>query len=649
MSTSYFRLQLTIFKPNTKKFIMKKVLLIILSLVVLYQCAEKSKPTESITIGNFSFSSKEIIANQPFTITYSGSGELQESFYQQIVHVSTYAVDLLFEDNKATITIPDSISVASFHIKVDGKYEHNNNKGFQFLVVDEQGKSKTDAEATKLLYAMTNGTGYGLKAENSEVLKAIENTLEKDPKLVKEWMTYHVLAANEVNPEKGKEVINDYLKSINNKEELVLEDYEALSNLYMRLEQNNRVDSINAVVKEKFPESAMANRMLINEIYSTNNLTEKEYVFKTNEVSLLKTKYIDNVIEHLAILNYNQNNIDQFNYYSDLIRNKVAKASLYNSISWPNAEKGKDLELTAKLSKEATKLITSELETLKEKPDYYSVNQYKNNLQYYLNLYTDTHALALFKMGNIKDAIKYQTQAIEENASPDMYERYIEFLMADEQYSKVVEKALTFVEDGKSTSKLKDYFKEAAQKDGTITNAENLLKSAEAKAREKELADLKIKMIDEEAPDFTILNLEGEAVTLSELKGKTVVLDFWATWCGPCIASFPGMQQVVNKYKNDDDVAIFFVDTFEDGEDRIDKVSDFINDNNYDFNVLIDPKKDSSRKHEVADKYGITGIPTKIIIGPSGKIKFKSVGFNGSAEKTVSEIDAMIEIINQSL
>lgn len=628
---------------------MKKVLLIILSLLVLYQCAEKPKTTEAITIGDFSFSSKDIIANQPFTITYNGSGELQESFYQQIVHNTPYAYDVIFENNKATVTIPDSIAVASFHLKVNDNYEHNNKQGYHFLVLDKKGESKPDAEASKLIYAMNFGSNYGLNASNKETLKAIEDALERDPQLTKQWMTWHVNVANEADTDKGMMVINDYLKSINQKETLTAKDYESLSELYMRLDNQQKVDSINTIIKTKFPESSIADRILINEFYEAQSLAEKEAIFKSNESRLLNAKYKDFVIENLAILNYNQGNIDQFDYYSNLIKSKVPKASLYNSISWPNAEKGKDLDLTAQLSKQAMELIISEQATLNEKPDYFSINQYKNNLKFYLGMYTDTHALALFKMGNIKDAIKYQAQAIEENASPDMYERYIEFLMADEQYNKVVEKALTFVEDGKSTSKLKDYFKEAAQKDVTITNAENLLKSAEAKAREKELADLKIKMIDEEAPDFTILNLEGEAVTLSELKGKTVVLDFWATWCGPCIASFPGMQQVVNKYENDDDVAIFFVDTFEDGEDRIDKVSDFINDNNYDFNVLIDPKKDNSRKHEVADKYGITGIPTKMIIGPSGKIKFKSVGFNGSAEKTVSEIDAMIEIINQSL
>ena len=152
----------------------------------------------------------------------------------------------------------------------------------------------------------------------------------------------------------------------------------------------------------------------------------------------------------------------------------------------------------------------------------------------------------------------------------------------------------------------------------------------------------------EESVGFSLKNLEGNEVSLASLKGKVVVLDFWATWCGPCIASFPGMQKAVNKYKNNDKVAFLFVDTWESQEtidQRKKEVSDFIAKNKYNFNVLYDEKvKDDPSNYVVVNDYKVSGIPTKFIIDKNGKIRFKSVGFGGGEDGLVDEISAMIEL-----
>lgn len=158
--------------------------------------------------------------------------------------------------------------------------------------------------------------------------------------------------------------------------------------------------------------------------------------------------------------------------------------------------------------------------------------------------------------------------------------------------------------------------------------------------------ELLSKAINKKAPDFKLKNLQGKIVSLSALKGKVVVLDFWATWCGPCIASFPAMQSVVNKYKDSSNVVFLFVDTWENHaseKDRLSDVNSLIKETKVNFNILLDQKvKGKPEEYEVAIKYNAENIPTKFVIGKDGNIKFRTVGYNGSKDYIMQELSAMI-------
>lgn len=120
-------------------------------------------------------------------------------------------------------------------------------------------------------------------------------------------------------------------------------------------------------------------------------------------------------------------------------------------------------------------------------------------------------------------------------------------------------------------------------------------------------------MVGKPAPDFTLTGLDGKQVTLSSLKGKVVLLDFWATWCPPCVRSLPEINAL---YHENQSVKVFAVNV---GEGKA-AINEFLKSKNLDLPVLMDTDE------AVKQKYGIDGIPTTIIIKPDGVIQQVFVG-----------------------
>lgn len=119
-------------------------------------------------------------------------------------------------------------------------------------------------------------------------------------------------------------------------------------------------------------------------------------------------------------------------------------------------------------------------------------------------------------------------------------------------------------------------------------------------------------------PDFTVYDLEGNAVSLYDCLGKPVVLNFWATWCDPCQSEMPAFDQMYQKYG--DQVTFLMVNVTDGSRDTVESVTTFYEDSGYTFPIYFDTTLEASMT------YGAYSIPVTFFIDPEGNLLYNHMG-----------------------
>lgn len=381
------------------------------------------------------------------------------------------------------------------------------------------------------------------------------------------------------------------------------------------------------------------------------NIAIMKQIIKDNKLDTVKdAETIDMMKAQVAMSFLNVKKYPQFQKYIGLMKNRFNQTSYLNMAAVTLIRKKTDLNVAEKLAKQTLDLYKTYKDDPKARPESFSVEDWNRFMQFAIYPYNDTYAMALYATGKNKEALVYQEKAfsgVPEEGMASSAERYAFLLAANGQEGKAFTLLNNMAKTGKSTAAMngllkKLYIKRNGSEKGFDDYFDELQKNVQAELKKV----FQKKMLTNDAPAFSLLDLTGKTVSLADYKGKIVVLDFWATWCVPCVASFPAMQKLVNRHP---EIVFLFINTQEQQAGTVERVKAFIARTKYTFRILIDEPLESngdSKNYKVVSAYKPNGIPAKVVIDAQGKERFLTTGFTSDTE-LINEMEAMITVAKE--
>ncbi len=385
-----------------------------------------------------------------------------------------------------------------------------------------------------------------------------------------------------------------------------------------------KADSISNAIIEKFPFGMVAFKKAENEIIFEDNSDKRNTLFQQVKKDFPSGNF-DNINRRIALGYFLSGEFE-----SGL---KVANAI-------------KSLSTVARIS--ITMVTVDSVKTEKFLKRYIDANQNKTTEGYYL--LAAAYSNALLKLGREKEAVKYSEEAYQNLPikSKTLVNDYSFLLEKNKEYKKVnaiLEKEIIATN---GNPELRKRLSRVYEKLNPKADEQAYMASLLAKHKQILKSRLLPKILDHSAPEFVLKDVNGKNVSLNDFKGKVMVVDFWATWCGPCKASFPVMQKVANSYKDDLNVKFLFIHTKENSATPLEDAKTYLSENHYNFDLYMDTRN-SENKNPVAAAFDVKGIPAKFVIDANSKIRFTATGFSyDQDEASVLELQQMIEIAKEA-
>jgi thiol-disulfide isomerase/thioredoxin len=398
----------------------------------------------------------------------------------------------------------------------------------------------------------------------------------------------------------------------------------ALSQAYQYLQQPQEADRVLAEASQRFPGSEIGEQRALSQLQRSESVEVFMQRARQFLIDYPKSSARINLMQAMVKTAADQSRIE-------LLQSAFAQIPAlppqiaYNAANYLGAVDS--LRSTAlEMADVGIRNATTEQST--SRPGYIGPSEWAEMCRVNVSNLWFVKGAILAAMGRTEEAMADMQKSIDvggTQADANTYSMYVGMLRSagkNAEAISIAEKAMAAgAASAQVTTTWRELMRARGATDADISDRDaELKKQAISVARERMVKE----MLNQASIQGTFTTLDGKPVSLSDWKGKVVIVDYWATWCGPCRQSFPSMQKLYEKYRSNPNVVFAIVNVWERDKqkDRPTIVREFLQQNtSYTFPMYIDPTD------EVVSRFGVTGIPTKFYIGKDGRIQFKEVGY----------------------
>ena len=590
-------------------------------------------------------------ANQIFAIvrTYGNKNYKPASMFSMpnnVIDTEEYKMKRKDTGWLVKIFVPDSVVGLVVTLNNETDTDYNEGLGYWVPLYTSDQRLLPGAEAGYAASLVRRGWGAVLDKTlyADTLLSFYNNEFSRNPDKKAGFAFSYFSALKKSKGSDGFVEIEANLQALDNPDQWSEEHLFFLSAWYGAVKNQEKSDYYKTKSREKFPAGRWVQREEAIKFYKKVGSAEKRIFldeFEAKYPDYSGFSYMRGVIigEFIKEGSYRQ----ALEYFKVLNGKTWSERPVFSAVNNMKETKNDDLGLILEIINKSVAVSRQEYdEPRASKPSLKISSLWQESRAKQLALALDASAVVTNAMGDTDDAITYCEEAYQltNKKNKQVNEHYAEVLFKNgslDGAKKILEESIA---SGIQSPKMEEILKEIfVNSQGSDTGFTSYYSDLKTQALDDLKAKIQSELVTQLAPSFTLSDTEGKEISLSDYMGKIVILDFWATWCGPCKASFPAMKKALNKYEKGNEVKILFVNSKETAEDKLQAVKDLMEKNNYPFHVLMD------NKNEVFESYGVTLLPTKLIIDKAGNIRHRSFGFRGETE-LLDELEAVISILN---